>query len=764
MYVVTSTSAARPVLNGRYELHRRIARGGMADVFLAKDQLLDRPVAVKVLFPQYAAEPTFVARFRREAQAAANLNHPNVVAVYDWGEHDGTYFIVMEYVEGQTLADVIAAQAPIPGERAAEIANEVAVALGFAHRNGTVHRDVKPGNIMITEAGQVKVADFGIARAFGGTDDELTQTGSVMGTATYFSPEQAQGKTVDPRSDLYSLGVVLFEMVVGEPPFLGNTPVAIAYKHVQEQAPRAISRNPNVSPAMDGLIARLLQKDPADRYPAAEELRAELRRFRNGEMAVPGANGTAVTAAVASPYAQNQFDASQAAPTAQAQAPAAYTPPADQAATQFASPPVANPGMAPAPAPAPQAPAAYDPTAAMPMGPNTAAMSVRETSNTSRALIDTSRAIPATAARSQSEQIEEYYEPPSRTGMFVIMLAILLVGMVGLIYYIAGQIQANNEEQDVNGDLELAEVFNVVGEDLNTAANRLRNEGFTVEIEPVEDAEGDPNRVIRQDPEAGAEVDPLETVVTLFYVEPEEIIQVPPLVGLALSDAQDVLRQSGLSAEITREFSDTVPVDQVIDTNPKPGDPVPAGFQVVLLISNGPSQVVVPPVANLSAADADSVLRGSGFTNIVQVGEGSASIPQGQVIRTEPAAETPYALDQEIRLIVSDGPQPVQMINLIGRAPEAAQQWLTENELVPQIEEVPLATGDPNIGLVFNHFPEPGQPAFQGTQVKLLIGVDSGTTTTDTTVPTTETTDTTTETTAPEETTSTETTVEPDDG
>ncbi len=172
----------------------------------------------------------------------------------------------------------------------------------------------------------------------------------------------------------------------------------------------------------------------------------------------------------------------------------------------------------------------------------------------------------------------------------------------------------------------------------------------------------------------------------------------------------------------------------------------------------------MPPVANLSAADADSVLRGSGFTNIVQVGEGSASIPQGQVIRTEPAAETPYALDQEIRLIVSDGPQPVQMINLIGRAPEAAQQWLTENELVPQIEEVPLATGDPNIGLVFNHFPEPGQPAFQGTQVKLLIGVDSGTTTTDTTVPTTETTDTTTETTAPEETTSTETTVEPDDG
>ena len=291
---MTSTSAARPVINGRYELHRRIARGGMADVFLAKDQLLDRPVAVKVLFPQHASEPTFVARFRREAQAAANLNHPSIVSVYDWGEHEGTYFIVMEYVEGRTLADIIASEGPINPHRAAGIAIDVAVALGFAHRNGTVHSDVKPGNIMITQSGQVKVADFGIARAFGAADDELTQTGSVMGTATYFSPEHAQGKTVDPRSDLYSLGVVLFEMTVGEPPFVGKSPVIIAYKHVQEPAPRAISRNPNLSRDLDAIIARLLQKNPADRYPAAEELRADLRRFEEGKPLLPPSGHTRV--------------------------------------------------------------------------------------------------------------------------------------------------------------------------------------------------------------------------------------------------------------------------------------------------------------------------------------------------------------------------------------------------------------------------------------------------------------------------------------
>src|SRR6516162_9226544 len=262
---------AGKVFSNRYEIQRELAQGGMAEVYLAHDQLLDRPVALKALFPEYAREPSFVERFRREAQAAANLNHPNIVAIYDWGQEAGTYFIVMEYVEGRTLRDIIRTEGPIEPGRAADITAEIASALAFAHRSGVVHRDVKPGNVLITPQGNVKVTDFGIARA--GASDGLTQTGSVMGTATYFSPEQAQGLAVDGRSDVYSLGVVLYEMVTGVAPFTGDSPVAVAYKHVREDPVPPSQRKTELPPDLQQIILTALAKDPDARYQSADDMR-----------------------------------------------------------------------------------------------------------------------------------------------------------------------------------------------------------------------------------------------------------------------------------------------------------------------------------------------------------------------------------------------------------------------------------------------------------------------------------------------------------
>ena len=286
------------VLLDRYEVGRLLGAGGMAEVFEGRDRLLARRVAIKVPLAQHAHDPEFAQRFRREAQAAASLSHPGVVAVYDTGSENGTHFIVMEYVDGRTLKDVIRAEAPLYPDRAAEICADVCSALAAAHARGLVHRDVKPANIMLMPDGRVKLMDLGIARAAAG--ETATQTAAMLGTAQYLSPEQAQGQAVDYRSDLYSLGCCLYEMLTGTVPFTGATPVAIAYRHVREDPTPPRQLNPDVPAPLEAICLKAMAKLPDNRYQTAAEFQDDLERFRNGRpvLATPLLDAAATTQAI----------------------------------------------------------------------------------------------------------------------------------------------------------------------------------------------------------------------------------------------------------------------------------------------------------------------------------------------------------------------------------------------------------------------------------------------------------------------------------
>ncbi len=295
-------------LGDRYELGEVIGRGGMAEVHLGSDLRLGRSVAIKVLRPDLARDPSFQARFRREAQSAAALNHPNVVSVYDTGEApiDGQQvpYIVMEHVDGATVRDLVRSGRPLEPVRALEITDGILGALDYSHRNGIVHRDIKPGNVMVTKGGAIKVTDFGIARALADSAATMTSTSSVMGTAQYLSPEQARGEQVDARSDLYSTGVVLFEMLTGRAPFLGDSPVSVAYQHVREEPPVPSTLAPGIPPACDAIVAKALAKDAEARYQTAAQMRADVQRALRGAHVTPPVAAAAVVAAADSQATQ----------------------------------------------------------------------------------------------------------------------------------------------------------------------------------------------------------------------------------------------------------------------------------------------------------------------------------------------------------------------------------------------------------------------------------------------------------------------------
>jgi serine/threonine-protein kinase len=324
---MTTDPAKARMLGDRYEIGEVIGRGGMAEVHEGKDLRLGRRVAVKILRPDLARDPSFQARFRREAQSAASLNHPNIVAVYDTGEDVLTSeagervivpYIVMEYVDGMTLRQLLASGRRLLPERALEITAGVLAALDYAHRHGIVHRDIKPANVMLTRTGDVKVMDFGIARAMNDTGHTMTATSAVMGTAQYLSPEQARGEVVDARSDLYSTGVLLYELLTGRPPFTGDSPVSIAYQHVSEMPLPPSQVDPGVSPEIDSVVLQALAKRTDDRYQTAADFRADVER------AIAGAPVTAAVPAIT-------LDRTQMMPAVDAAAAARYEPMYDQA-------------------------------------------------------------------------------------------------------------------------------------------------------------------------------------------------------------------------------------------------------------------------------------------------------------------------------------------------------------------------------------------------------------------------------------------------
>ena len=593
------------VLGDRYELHRRLARGGMAQVYLARDSSLDRPVAIKELVPEFATDPSFVERFRREAQAAANLAHPNIVGVYDWGTQDGTYYIVMEYIDGPSLSQVIRRDGPLHPRRAAELTSEVAGALGFAHSRGVVHRDVKPGNVLLTGSGQSKVTDFGIARALSSAEDDLTQAGSVMGTATYFSPEQAQGLPVDPRSDLYSLGVVLYEMLTGRAPFTGDTPLAIAYKHVQDQPAPPSSIITDLPAGIEAIVMKLLSKRPDDRYASAEELRVDLRRFLSGERT--NAEAQLLGAAAAG------------------------------AATAATAATMVQPSVAGEPELEPEEHRSRTGwfLAAMVVLLALLAGGLFWWANGLNAEVT----VPDLVGETREEAEQQLADRGLVASVTEEPNAEVDAGRVSAQDPESGSklSEGDTVELVVSTGAATKEVPDVVGRPENEARFILDAEDFEVRVENIEDPDAESGSVVSQDPAGGVEAPEGSTVTIQVSLGPGEEV-VPDVSGQSLSSAQSELQARGFRiGGPEEEPSDSVPAGQVVRTEPAAGQTAERNSTVTVYVSSGVERVQVPYVIGESQGDASARLRGAGFEVRVEERTVDPGDPTGVVVYQDPA-------------------------------------------------------------------------------------------------------------------------------
>jgi len=593
------------VFNDRYKIIAKIGSGGMAEVYKAMDTVLDRPVAVKVLHRHFAEDEDFVTRFRREAQAAAGLNHPNIVSIYDWGSQNGTYFIVMELLEGKSLKQYMTAKGIIPPAEAMEIIKKVLSAINFAHKHDIIHRDIKPHNIMLTREGEVKVTDFGIARAGVST---MTQTGTVLGTAHYLSPEQARGQDVGVTSDIYSVGVVLYEMTTGKVPFDGENPVAIALKHVHEIPVRPRELNPDISEDLQTIIAKAMAKNPESRYQSAAEMRNDIMRLMEGMPIVALAPDEQETLVMAPP--------SKTARATQVKRPTTYQEPPRRRKSRapmvllvlFLILGMAGAGW-------------YGYTAGIIHKKMVAVPDIQN-----KSLVDAEHTL-----KKNGLKLKKTDEMFSNT---------IAAGLVIQQKPDPGEKREEGSvvEVTVSKGQEMTTIPDVTGSREYKATSRLIEAGLKVGDSNYENSdEIEQGSVIRTEPAAGESV-PARTPVKLVISKGQASSVIPDAFGKPLAEAKSTLEQAGFMVTTLEMFSEDVDKGNVMRTTPAGGSEAKKGATISVYVSKGPELLTVPEVRGKLEDEAKDILTGKGFTVDVVVIDGVSPADDSKVLSQDPGA------------------------------------------------------------------------------------------------------------------------------
>ncbi len=628
--------ATGTLVDERYRIIGRIGSGGMADVYAAEDTHLGREVALKVLHRRFAQDAEFVERFRREASSAAGLQHPNVVAVFDRGEHEGTYYIAMEHLRGRTLKNIVQSEAPLPQHRAVELGVQILSAAGFAHRHGVIHRDFKPHNVIVDEDGGVKVTDFGIARAGA---SEMTETGSIMGTAQYLSPEQAQGHAVTAASDLYSIGVMLYEMLGGRLPFDGDSAVSIALKHLSEPPQPLTQVRPGVSPALEAVVMAALAKDPAGRWQRAEEFAAALDAARAQIEA--GANGGQDTAAFA-PLPPPPTEPTDGTPPP----PPPVLPPPEKRRRRW---PMVLIGLLVL--------ALLGMLAFLALSGLLAAEKVevpavkgKQVLRARTILEQRGFEVKQVRVRSQAELdvvVDQDPEPGAEAD------------------------EGSTVTLDVSQGPGSVNVPSVEGLSQAQAIKELNKAGLKAVTDTESSDTVDRGIVIRTVPKGGQEVT-RGTRVRLFVSTGPSQVTVPDVTGLTRSSAESRLEDEGLEVAVQQQPSDEAQ-DAVIAQTPGGGTRVDKGSQVTITVSTGPEQVTVPDVTGLGEGIAAGRLRAAGLSPVIRRRDVTSKGDDGLVVEQRPGSGTKLDKGTQVVIVVGRFVKPPEETTPTTPTPEQQQ-------------------------------------------------------------------------------------------